>query len=396
MSPPEFFRVLFLASRDSGHPEAAGGDIHLHSLAEYLARRGHIVTYLCVARPGAPTDEVRNAVRIIRVGNRATHAFVAAAIYKRYLHAMVDVVIEEAIGGLLVPHTAPLYVRKPIISVWYQHNAPLVREQFSPPVAAAFVHMERILALAHRRVVIAAPSAFQAERLRSLGFAPESVRVVPPGLDWPVVQPLPIGARERSVVYVGKLRRYKCPHHLLDVVEMLRDVIPGMQAVIAGRPDGTGFDLRLAADIQRRSLQREVKLLYSIGETEKLELLRRARLLVLPSPTEGFGIAVLEAHRCGTPTVVTHGVPTDLVQDGVNGLRVPFGDRRRLAEAVRWLLTDDDTWAAMSLAAWETSQQFTWAGAGTKLERVIAEILRHRVVKGRTLPPTAGSRELVG
>ncbi len=391
MPSTEVFRVLFLASRDSDHPEAAGGDIHLHSLAEYLARQGHVVTYLCVARPGAPTDEVRNAVRIIRVGNRATHAFVAAAMYKRYFHSMVDIVIEEAIGGLLIPHSAPLYVRKPMISVWYQYNAPLLREQFSAPVAAAFVRLERILALAHRRVVIAAPSAFQAEHLRSLGFGPESVRVVPPGLDWPIVEPLPAGARERSVVYVGKLRRYKCPHHLLDVFELLRDVIPGMQVVVAGRPDGTGFYLRLAADIQRRSLQKGVKLLYSIGETDKLELLRRARLLVLPSPAEGFGIAVLEAHRCGTPTVVTCGVPTDLVQNGVNGLRVPFGDRRRLADAVRWLLTDDETWTAMSLAAWETSKQFTWASAGAKLERVIADVFQQKVVKNRTLPPTTCS-----
>lgn len=374
--------MLFLASRDSDHPEAAGGDIHLHSLAEYLASRGHIVTYLCTARPGAPSEEVRRAVRIVRIGSRLTHAFWAAAVYKRYLHPMIDVVIEEAIGGLLIPHSAPLYVRKPIIAVWYQNHAPLLREQFPPIVAAALVRLERVLAMLHRRIMVATPSAFQAERLRSLGFAPERVRVIPPGLDWPILNPLPVCARERLVVFVGKLRRYKCPHHLLDVAELLRDVVPGMQVVIAGRPDGTGFDLRLAADIRRRSLQKVVTLARSINEADKLALLRKARVLVLPSPTEGFGIAALEAHRCGTPTVVTHGVPSEVVEDGVNGFRVPFCERKKLAEAVYRLLTDDDCWTAMSLAAWKMSQELTWSNAGSKLEQFIAETFQRTTENG--------------
>jgi len=184
------------------------------------------------------------------------------------------------------------------------------------------------------------------------------------------------------VVYVGKLRRYKCPHHLLDIAERLRTVVPGIRVIIAGRPDGTGFDVRLAAEIRRRSLQREVLLLRSISETDKLSLLRRSRVLVLPSPAEGFGIAALEALRCGTPVVATYGVPTEVVQHGVNGLRVPFGDRDKLTEAVRHLLTRDISWTEMSLAAWKGSQQFTWSSAGARLEHLMMEISGRR---GRTV-----------
>ena len=373
MSSPDRFRVLFLASRDPEHPEAAGGDIQLSALAEHLAKRGHAVTYTCVARPGAAAEEVRNAVRILRGGDSLTQALWVGRMYKRSLAWQADVVIEEAIGGLRVPYLAPLYVRRPLIAFWYQHQAPLLREEFAPPVAAVLAHLERRLAQLHRRAMIATPSAFQAERLQLLGFRPQQIHVVPCGLDWPIASPPPLMAREPLVVYLGKLRRYKCPHHLLDVVERLRAAVPGIYVVIAGRPDGTGFDRWIEAEIRRRGLRGEVAVRRSIGEEEKRDLLRRARVLVLPSPTEGFGIAALEAHRCGTPTVVTDGVPTEVVQDGVNGLRVAFGNREQLAAAVHRLLTDDVSWVRMSLTAWEMSQQYTWSNGAAKLERLIAD-----------------------
>lgn len=366
-------RVLFLASRDPEHPEAGGGDILLSALAEHLAKRGHVVTYTCIGRPGAAAEEVRNAVRILRGGDRLTQALWAAWMYKRSLVGQVDAVIEEAVGGLRVPYLAPLYVWRPLIAFWYQDHAPLLREEFAPPVAAVLVYLERRLARLHRRAVIATPSAFQAERLQRLGFRPQQIHVVPCGLDWPIVPPPQLAAREPLVVYLGKLRRYKCPHHLLDVAERLRAAVPGIRIVIAGRPDGTGFDRWIEAQIRQRGLHGEVAVRRSIGEAEKRGLLRRARVLVLPSPTEGFGIAALEAHWCGTPTVVTDGVPTEVVRHGVNGLRVAFGNREQLAAAVYQLLTDDLSWVRMSLAAWAMSQQFTWSNGAAKLEQLIAD-----------------------
>ncbi len=371
MPSPRSFRVLFLGSRDAAHPEAAGGDVALSALAEHLAARGHAVTYACIARPGAGADEVHNAVRILRGGNRMTQALWAARTYTRMFTRQVDVVVEEAIGGLHVPYLAPLYVRDPLIAVWYQTNAPLLREEFARPIAGVLISLERRVAYLHRRAVIVTPSAFQAERLTSLGFRPQQIEVVPCGLDWPVVSPPPLTSRDPLVVFVGKLRRYKCPHHLLDVADRLCPVIPGLRVVIAGRPDGSGFDRWLDTEIRRRRLEGAVVVRRSVTESEKRDLLCRARTLVLPSPAEGFGLAVLEAHWCGTPTVVSDGIPPELVSHGVNGLRVPFGNREHMAAAVRQLLSDDITWARLSSTAWARAQQFTWTEAAARLEQVI-------------------------
>jgi glycosyltransferase involved in cell wall biosynthesis len=78
-----------------------------------------------------------------------------------------------------------------------------------------------------------------------------------------------------------------------------------------------------------------------LAEGAKLEWLRQCSFLVLPSHSEGFSMAVLEAMSMGKPVICTPvGAMRDVVQDGVNGLLVPPGDPERLAEAMCRLLAD--------------------------------------------------------
>jgi glycosyltransferase involved in cell wall biosynthesis len=378
MPSPHSLRILFLASRDDGHPEAAGGDLLLSGLAARLASRGHRITYACIRRPGVPATEVKNDVTIVRGPGAASQAAWAAWMYAREWAPRTDVVVEEAVGSLPFPYAAPVYVRQPLVAFWYQVNAPLFREQFSPMVAAALTSLERGLARLHATAIIATPSAFQAARLRRLGFRPGQVRIVPIGLDWPSAPPPPLSARESLIVYLGRLRRYKCPHHLLAVAQRLDALSSPAKIVIAGRPDRTGYDRWLAAEIMRRGLQRRVTLRRSISDDAKRDLVRRARVLVVPSPAEGFGFVVLEANWGGTPVVATTGVPSEVIQEGRNGLRVPFGDTAALVAAIGRLLQDDAQWTRMSRGAWDSWRRYPWAAATSKLEAAMVEAIRRK------------------
>ena len=73
----------------------------------------------------------------------------------------------------------------------------------------------------------------------------------------------------------------------------------------------------------------------------KRELFERADVFVLPSYTEGFPIAILEAMFHGLPVVSTSvgGVP-DVIRDGENGFIVAPGDHAALAAALRRLVDD--------------------------------------------------------
>jgi colanic acid/amylovoran biosynthesis glycosyltransferase len=86
-------------------------------------------------------------------------------------------------------------------------------------------------------------------------------------------------------------------------------------------------------------------------------LLDRAHLFVLASmeapdgDQEGAPVALMEAHASGLPVVSTwHAGAPEVVLDGQSGLLVPENDAHALAEAVRRLVRDHETWPALGAA----------------------------------------------
>ncbi|GAB4335149.1 MAG: hypothetical protein Kow0037_14620 [Calditrichia bacterium] len=79
------------------------------------------------------------------------------------------------------------------------------------------------------------------------------------------------------------------------------------------------------------------------GERKWLEL-HKSSLFVLPSYTEGFSMAVLEAMAAGLPVIVTPvGAMPEIVRDGVNGSLTPVADPEKLAENMEYFIQHPET-----------------------------------------------------
>lgn len=90
-----------------------------------------------------------------------------------------------------------------------------------------------------------------------------------------------------------------------------------------------------------------------IGKQEPVEeILSIADLFLMPSASETFGLAALEAMACGVPVVSSDvgGIP-ELNVDGETGFLLPLGDVDGMTEASRRILTDPDLHARMAAAA---------------------------------------------
>jgi starch synthase len=103
---------------------------------------------------------------------------------------------------------------------------------------------------------------------------------------------------------------------------------------------------------------------------------REARLLVLPSEYEAFGLVLLEAMAQGTPVVASRvgGIP-EVVEDGVSGLLVPPGVPHALWEAIARMWTD----AALRTKFGEAGQKkvvprFSWEAVAGRLDRIYREV----------------------
>jgi N-acetyl-alpha-D-glucosaminyl L-malate synthase BshA len=143
-------------------------------------------------------------------------------------------------------------------------------------------------------------------------------------------------AGEKVLIHISNFRPVK---RVLDVVEVFRRVLertPVRLVLVGDGPD--------RAQVEQRC--RELGICNAITMTGNLsvieEVLVGADVFLLPSETESFGLAALEALSCEVPVVATAvgGLP-ELVNDGECGFLVPVGDVEAMAERVLELLGDD-------------------------------------------------------
>ncbi|MGC8838857.1 MAG: glycosyltransferase family 4 protein [Anaerolineae bacterium] len=129
---------------------------------------------------------------------------------------------------------------------------------------------------------------------------------------------------------------------LLQAFARLREMRPGVRLRIAGEMSSEPAYARRCLEFAAQAgLEGAVQFLGQLTEEAILEEYRRAAVVVLSSRQETAPMVVKQAMAAGRPVVATPagGVPW-LVQDGVTGFVVPFGDAERMALALRRLLDD--------------------------------------------------------
>jgi glycosyltransferase involved in cell wall biosynthesis len=102
--------------------------------------------------------------------------------------------------------------------------------------------------------------------------------------------------------------------------------------------------------------------------------------------SEGFHRPPLEAMACRCPVVSTRvGGPIDRIEDGINGYIVPTGDYTGLAEKLIQVLTlSEPEWKAMSDAAYQTANSYTWDDAAQLCEQAFQTAIE-RTKRGELL-----------
>ncbi len=173
----------------------------------------------------------------------------------------------------------------------------------------------------------------------------------------------------RTIVFVGKEFARKGGHVLVDAFARVRRSMPKARLLVAGPPVPGAAPLGVA-------------FLGFVPLDELPALLAQATVFALPTLSEPFGIAFLDAMACGVPCVGTRveAIP-EIVRDGVTGLLVPPGDPDALAEALERLLADPAGARAMGARgrAW-VSAGALWSHVGARVERALE---RARAPRGR-------------
>lgn len=116
------------------------------------------------------------------------------------------------------------------------------------------------------------------------------------------------------------------------------------------------------------------KHLGALAHQELSQVFSQASVFVLPSVSDGFGLAAAEAMGCGLPAICTEntGIP-DVIRDEQDGYVVPIRNPQRLAERLLYLYENPSVCAEMGKSAHRRIREFTWDAYGDK---IVAEYKR--------------------
>jgi glycosyltransferase involved in cell wall biosynthesis len=265
---------------------------------------------------------------------------------------------------------APLYVIIPhLFGGTIFHEA-------SIPVASLVWLAERPIPMAYRRAQFHAISDSTRDDLVSRGVLRDRIQVIYPGVDSVKHSPLS-GARTASpsFLYLGRLRRYKGVETAIRALAVARRSRADLILDIAGSGDDRPRLERLVGTL---GLREAVRFHGFVSEAEKLRLLRSTWANVFPSPKEGWGITIVEAAACGTPSLASNSPGLcDSVRDGVTGYLVPHGDAEALAARMLELAADLSVVERLGQAARTFAEGLTWESAAQATERHLLKTIEN-------------------
>jgi L-malate glycosyltransferase len=203
-------------------------------------------------------------------------------------------------------------------------------------------------------------------------IAPARVLTIYNGLDvadWDIAIRQEKVADRPLIVTVGNIRRVKGHDIFIKAASSVLQKFPNVAFQIAGEVLDHGYFQEL------QNLVRDLKLAdrfsFVSGVTDLPQYLSAAEIFVLPSRSEGFSNAIIEAMAASLPVVATDvGGNAEAVRDGVSGFVVPSEDATALSEGIIQVLSDPLRAREMGLA-----------GRGLVVEKFTIDAMMHRIAR---------------
>ena len=335
----------------SCYPTHGGSGVVATELGKHLAERGHEVSFISYSSPLRLSQPPRGV-------------------------CFHEVTVEEY--PLLKQFPYGLALASKIVEVARSHDLEILHAHYAIPFAAAAVLARLIASERKLRVVttlhgtdislvggnrsfrpvttfaiessdaVTAVSSFlRAETYRAFDVRRE-IRVIPNFIDPGRYQPHESLSQVPTLVHVSNFRPLKRARDVVEVFRRVRRAIDARLVFVGDGPDLSDVMYR----VEKLGLGDSVT--YHGVVDEVAPILKDTDLFLLPSESESFGLAALEAMAAGVPPVASDvGGLGEVIENGVSGYLCPVGDVDAMAERCLELLSDRERWSSFSRASRE-------------------------------------------
>jgi N-acetyl-alpha-D-glucosaminyl L-malate synthase BshA len=181
---------------------------------------------------------------------------------------------------------------------------------------------------------------------------------------------------ERILVHTSNFRKVKRVEDVILIFKQVQEKIPSKLLMIGDGPERQNAE-RLCRDL---GLGNEVRFL---GKQDAIEeLLAICDLFIMPSESESFGLAALEAMACEVPVVSSNGGGLPEVNiHGVTGFMSNVGDIDEMAQYAIQLLSDDAMLLQFRINALAQAKRFDLNNILPDYEAFYEEVLEKSIIK---------------
>ncbi|MCR8454643.1 MAG: glycosyltransferase family 4 protein [Crenarchaeota archaeon] len=375
----------FVTVFPSGETEVYGPGRVAYHLAKELAERGHEVyvfssfTDDVVKRQGSLTVYFYKS--LFKIG----FSYISPKLLFNPLKHDIDLVHAHSdtpvsvLAGLMYAKKK----RKPLVVTWHgewSENYGSIIRRVGVWISKKWL-ISRVLASAD---IIVVPSEYFIEESIFLKRYRDKIIEIPNGVDIEtfaapyskeeVRKILGLEERGRVVLQVSVLLERKGPHILLKAIPRVVERCENVTFVFVG-----GGELERYRMLARKlGVEKYVKFTGYVKEGEKLLYYKAADVFVLPSVEEVMPLALLEASAAGLPIVASDLTTLRrIIEDGYNGLFVKRGDPRSLADAIIYLLENEDVRERIGKNARERIKEYSWSRIAERYEEIFKELVKH-------------------
>ncbi len=348
------------------YPTFGGSGVVATELGKALAEKGHRIHFITYSQP----------VRLDYFSENISYHEVAIAKYPLFDYIpyetaltskLVDVARFEGLDILhvhyAIPHASVAYLAKqilavqgivlPVVTTLHGTDITLVGKDSSYEPVVTF-------AINHSDGVTAVSESLKRDTYNNFKITNE-IEVIPNFIDLKRFSKkakdhfrkaiAPNG--ERLVVHTSNFRKVKRVQDVVHVFDKLRKEVPSKLLLIGDGPERHNIE----------QLCRELNLCDDIrflGKQEMIEeILSICDLFIMPSETESFGLAALEAMACQVPVISSNagGIPELNIQ-GVTGFMSNVGDIEDMAKNAAIILKDDESLWKFKAQALSRAKEF--------------------------------------
>ena len=367
------------------YPTYGGSGALATELGLELARRGHEVHFISYASPFRLQGYVERVyfheveTRIGRYPLFEFYPYTLALASKQH-----EVALREKLDVLhvhyAIPHATTAWLaremleaeghRLRVITTLHGTDITLVGQE------ASFYAITKF-SIERSDAVTAVSDYLRDETYRAFGCVGCDVKVIPnfvrldeyhpdPSRTWEGLAP----AGHRRIMHISNFREVKRVRDVVRVFARVRRAMPATLVMVGDGPDRPEAE----KEAEELGVQQDVRFL---GRLESVAtLLQGCEVFLLPSTSESFGLAALEAMACGSVVVATRtgGLP-EVIDDGRTGILEPVGSVEAMGRRAVELLRDPERFAAMREAGVARARQFSAASIVPMYEKLYEEVL---------------------